>query len=169
MDSPDQPVREKIPVGLTLIIAYHILSLVSWIACHVLSISYYSEFASWGLRDEEEETQSCLTTGLERGEHCLGSKIFALAFSDFVILIPLVLTSYRGLVIRQSYGATCSWMVFGINIYRSTMIMWLEGMLIDRKSSERIILFQRSIVYMHLIMAVLGAFFQHLLFQKGKL
>jgi len=49
------------------------------------------------------------------------------------------------------------------------MIMWLEGMLIDRKSSERIILFQRSIVYMHLIMAVLGAFFQHLLFQKGKL
>ena len=47
----------------------------------------------------------------------LGTQIVAVAFADFVILLPLVLAAITGPINQEFYGAVGYWMVFGINIY----------------------------------------------------
>ena len=101
-------------IGLIAIIVYHILSLIAWITLQAISLAKNEEFLSWSMPD----TSSCYDiSDVAVNGYPLGTQIVAVAFADFVILLPLVLAAITGLINQEFYGAVGSWMVFGINIY----------------------------------------------------
>ena len=93
--------------GINVITAYHLLSSLTWLTLQILSLSHYETFASWSL----PRTESCLDNHvgtLVVNDYPLGTPIVAVAFADFVLLLPLTIAATVSLMNRELYGLVCS-------------------------------------------------------------
>ena len=106
---------------LIVIIVHRILSLIAWIILQALPLAENEEFISWSIL----YISLCYNVSdVAVNGYPLGTQIIALAFADFVILFPLVLAAITGLMNQEFYVTVSSWMVFGIIIYRTMIILW---------------------------------------------
>lgn len=145
-----------VPFGMNAIIAYHLLSFIIWIILHTLSLSRYNDFASWGLPD----TSDCHFTGMTINNGIpLGTQTIAVAFADFVILLPLIIVATVGLVHQEFYGFVASILVFGINMYRTLMIFWLSLVSNSLVATETTQIAERTFLYINFVISIWGSWF----------
>ena len=145
------------PFGMNAIIAYHILSFIFWIIFQTLSLSTFSNFASWGIPDTSEF--HIIGMKIDDG-YPIGTQIIAVAFADFVVLLPLMIAATAGLINHSFYGVVCSWMIFSINIYRTSMILWQAVTSYTIIATEPIEIAQRVLLYTNFTLSVWGVWFQ---------
>ena len=98
--------KEKLPLGVKIIIGFHLVSIVLWIIGQGGAVISYDTVAQWGFQDPRESLDPVIFEA-NRG----------IGFADFVIQIPLFISAAIGLWLRRFYGAVCSWLVLGITIY----------------------------------------------------
>jgi hypothetical protein len=157
------PYISKNPFGLNIIIAYHMVAFIIWIVLHTLSLSQYSEFASWGLPD----TSACRLAGMTINNGIpLGTEIIAVAFADFIILLPLTVAATAGLINHEFYGLVSSIMVFGINVYRTLVIFWLSIMSNSLIGIEHVEIGERVFLYMNFFVSIWASWFEFKYFNK---
>lgn len=154
------------PFGLNIIIVYHILSIVAWLGIQTQSLWRYEEFASWSM---PEIISSCYDVSSEVAIHDypLGTQIVAVVFADFVVLLPFIMTATVGLINRDFYGVVISWMIFGINVYRTMMIFWQATMSNQFAATGLMPIMERSIIYVNLFFSVWAAWYQCRCFQPS--
>lgn len=149
-------VRVPSSLGVTAIIAVHILSFVGWIILQTLSFYEYGEFASWGLPD----TTECTSDGLTLNEETpLGTMVIGAAFADLIVLLPLTIWATAGLINREFYGVCASIMVFGISIYRALGILWLSLTNYELVTTNTWEIFQRILLYVSAAISIWGIWF----------
>jgi hypothetical protein len=98
--------KKKLPLGIKIIIGFHLVSTVLWIFGQGGAVIFYDTVAQWGFQDLRESLDPVIVEA-NRG----------IGFADFVIQIPLFIAAVIGLWQRRFYGAVCSWLVLGITIY----------------------------------------------------
>jgi hypothetical protein len=145
------------PIGLNVIIAYHVLSFIIWIVLQTLSFYEYKEFASWGLPD----TTECHLDGMTINDGApLGTPVLGVAFADFVILLPLTIWATAGLINHEFYGTCASIMVFGISIYRTLEIFWLSLLNNELVTTNTIHIVERIFLYVNCVVAIWGTWYR---------
>ena len=101
---------QGLPVGIKVIIAFHLLSLVAWFFGQTLSVVAYDKTAEWGLQDPRALLDPVIVE-VNRG----------IGLADTVIQLPLFIIATIGLLQRRFYGAVTSWLVFGMTLYWPTV------------------------------------------------
>ena len=96
----------KIPLGIKIIITFHILNVVMWTFGQGYAVIDYDTVAEWGLQDPRELIDPVIVE-VNRG----------IGLTDMIIMMPLFIAGIIGLWRMKFYGAVISWMVFGITIY----------------------------------------------------
>lgn len=153
--------------GMNIISAYHLLSSLGWLTVQSLSLSKHATFASWSM----PRTEACFEDHLGAvavNDYPLGTPIVAVAFADFVVLLPLMISATTGLMNREPYGLVCSWLVFAIHIYRTAAIFWQAVMSDGLVATEVLPIAERAIIYVNLVFSVWGAWFQSRYFASSK-
>ena len=95
-----------LPLGLKVIIVFHVLSLVVWFFGQSVAVVAYDMVAGWGLQDQRALVDPVIVE-VNR----------AIGLTDTVVMLPLFLIAVIGLLQRKLYGAVASWLVFGITVY----------------------------------------------------
>lgn len=98
--------KERLPLGLKVIIGFHFVSFVFWFFGQTLAVIDYDLVAGWGLQDARERIDPVIVQ-VNR----------AIGLADTIIMLPLHLVAGIGLLRRRFFGAVASWIVFGISAY----------------------------------------------------
>ena len=107
--------KEKIiPLGMKLIIGFHILNIVIWVVGQGGAVIAYDTVAQWGLQEPRETIDPSVLL-INR----------AIGLADIIIGVPLFVVALIGLWRMRFYGAAFSWMVFGISFYWTT-VAWVK-------------------------------------------
>ena len=97
---------EKIPLGIKIVIGFHLLSVILWTIGQGGAVIFYDAVAKLGLQEPRELVDPVIVE-VNRG----------IAFTDFVLQIPLFVLAIIGLWRLRFYGAVASWLVLGMTIY----------------------------------------------------
>jgi hypothetical protein len=106
--------QRKGPLGIKLIIGFHILSLILFIVGQGGAVVAYDSVAELGLQ-EPRDTIDPVIAVINRG----------IALADIIIGVPLFILAVFGLWRRRFWGVVASWMAFGINLYWPT-VAWAK-------------------------------------------
>jgi hypothetical protein len=98
--------NSKVPVGLQLVIGFHLLNIVLWTIGQGGSVISYDLVAQWGLQDPRTFIDPAIVE-VNRG----------IGLADMIIMIPLFIIAVIGLLGRKFYGAVASWLALGISLY----------------------------------------------------
>ncbi len=96
----------RLPVGLKVIVGFHLLSAVAWAIGQGGAVVSYDAVARWGFQDPRGSLPPAVVE-VNRG----------IGLADTVVQIPLFLMAAAGLWRRRFYGAVASWLVLGITVY----------------------------------------------------
>ena len=151
--------------GLNVIITYHILAFIAWLIFQTNSLWTREEVASWSMPDISSCYDAMSEVSIEG--YPLGTPTVAVTFADFVVVLPLTMFAASGLLNREFYGAVSSWMIFGMNIYRTMMIFWQAVMSREFVATEPLPIIERTIIYFNLAFSIWGSWFQHKYFKKS--
>ena len=145
------------PVGLTLIIAYHVLSFIIWTVLQTLSFYEYQMFASWGLPD----TSECYLDGITINNGTpLGTPILGVVFADLVVFLPMTIWATAGLINHEFYGTIASTIVFGIGVYRAMEIFWISLLNNELVTTNTIQIIERISLYVNCVIAIWAIWYQ---------
>ena len=106
--------RQKVPIGVRLIIGFFILSIAIWIVGQGGAVIAYDTVAAFGLQELRENADPIVVL-VTRG----------IAFADVVIHVPLFFIAIIGLWRLKFYGAVTAWLAFGVHIYWTT-VAWAK-------------------------------------------
>lgn len=98
--------RVKIPLGIKIIIGFHLLNIFLWTIGQGGAVIFYDTVAKWGLQDPRELLNPVIVE-VNR----------AIGLTDVIILIPLFIIAVIGLWRLKFYGAIASWLALGITLY----------------------------------------------------
>lgn len=98
--------RSKLPLGVKVIIGFHVLSFVIWFLGQTGAVVAYDKAATWGLQDPRALLDPVIVE-VNRG----------IGLADTIIMLPLFIVATVGLIRRRFYGAMASWLVFGMTLY----------------------------------------------------
>ena len=96
----------KLPLGIKIIIGFHLLNILLWTIGQGGSVIYYDVVAKWGLQDARELIDPVIVE-INR----------AIGLADMIIMIPLFIMAVIGLWRLKFYGAMASWLALGITFY----------------------------------------------------
>lgn len=96
----------KIPLGIKIIIGFHLLNIVLWTFGQGGAVFFYDTAAKWGLQDPRELIDPVIVE-VNR----------AIGLTDVILLIPLFIIAVIGLWRLKFYGAIFSWLALGITLY----------------------------------------------------
>ena len=96
----------KIPLGVKIIIGFHLLSIILWTIGQGGAVIAYDTVAKLGLQEPRELVDPVIVE-VNKG----------IGFTDFIIQIPLFILAVIGLWRLKFFGAVASWLLFGITIY----------------------------------------------------
>lgn len=96
----------KIPLGIKIIIGFHLLNILLWTIGQGGAVISYDTIAQWGLQDSRELIDPVIVE-VNR----------AIGLADMIIMIPLFLIAVIGLWRQKFYGAVFSWLALGITFY----------------------------------------------------
>ncbi len=96
----------KLPVGIKLIIGFHLLNILLWTIGQGGAIIAYDTVAQWGLQAPRDLIDPTLVE-INRG----------IGLADMIILIPIFIIAVIGLWQRKFYGAVASWLALGMTLY----------------------------------------------------
>ncbi len=106
--------QQKVPLGIWLIIAFFVLSIVIWVVGQGGALIAYNTVASFGFQETRESVDPILVE-VNRG----------IAFADVVIQVPLFIFAIIGLGRLKFYGAVTAWITLGVHIYWPT-VAWAK-------------------------------------------
>jgi len=95
-----------IPLGVKIIIGFHLLSIILWMIGQGGAVISYDTVAKWGLQESRERVDPVIVE-VNKG----------IGFTDIIVQIPLFILAVIGLWRLKFYGAVASWSVLGITIY----------------------------------------------------
>jgi hypothetical protein len=98
--------RMKIPLGIKLIIGFHLLNILLWTVGQGGAVISYDTVAGWGLQDARRLLDPAIVE-VNRG----------IGAADMIAIMPLFIIALIGLWRLKFYGAVASWMAFGFSIY----------------------------------------------------
>ena len=98
--------NSKLPLGIWVIICFHIFSLVIWFFGQTLAVVAYDTVAGWGLQGPRDQLDPAIVE-VNRG----------IGLTDTLVMLPLFIVSTIGLWHRRFWGAVASWLVFGMTLY----------------------------------------------------
>ena len=104
----------KIPLGVKIIIGFHLLSIVLWTIGQGGAVISYDTVAEWGLQEPRELIDPVIVE-VNRGT----------GLADVLIQIPLFVIAIIGLLRLRFFGAVASWLVLGTTIYWP-VVAWSE-------------------------------------------
>jgi len=96
----------KIPLGIKIIIGFHLLSIILWTIGQGGAVIAYDTVAKWGLQEPQEVVDPVIVA-VNKG----------IGFADFIIQIPLFILAVIGLWRLKFFGAVVSWLLLGMTIY----------------------------------------------------
>ena len=96
----------KLPIGVWIIIGFHIFSFIIWFFGQALAVVAYDTVAGWGLQGPRDQLDPAIVE-VNRG----------IALTDTLVMLPLFIVAAVGLFRRRFYGAVASWLVFGMTLY----------------------------------------------------
>jgi hypothetical protein len=100
------PETSKLPVGIKIIIGFHLLNILLWAIGQGGAVLFYDIVAKWGLQDSRELLDPVIVE-VNRG----------IGLADMLIMIPLFIIAVIGLWHLKLYGAIASWLALGITLY----------------------------------------------------
>ena len=106
--------QARIPLGIKIIIGFHILNIIMWIIGQGGAVIDYDTVAQWGLQEPRETINHTILV-TNRGIGC----------ADVIIGVPLFIIAVIGLWRMKFYGAVFSYMVLGISFYWTT-VAWIK-------------------------------------------
>ena len=98
--------EELLPLGVKLIIGFHLLSFLLWSVGQTGALIAYDTVAGWGLQDARDQIDPVIVQVNK-----------AIALTDTIIMLPLFIVAAVGLIRMRFYGVVASWMVFGMTLY----------------------------------------------------
>jgi len=98
--------KKSIPLGIKIIIGFHLLSIILWVIGQGGAVIAYDTVAKWGFQEPRELIDPVIVE-VNRG----------IGLADFIIQIPLFILAAIGLWRLKFYGAVASWLVLGMTIY----------------------------------------------------
>lgn len=96
----------KFPLGIKIIIGFHLLSVILWTVGQGGAVIAYDTVARWGFQEQRELLDPAIVE-MNRG----------IGLVDFAIQIPLFILAIIGLLRLKFYGLVASWLVLGMTIY----------------------------------------------------
>jgi hypothetical protein len=105
-----------LPIGLKVIIGFHIVSFVLWFFGQSLAVVAYDTVAGWGLQDQRSLVDPVIVE-VNR----------AIGLTDTLVMLPMFVVAVVGLVRRRFYGAVASWIAFGMTLYWPVMFWTSQG------------------------------------------
>jgi hypothetical protein len=96
----------SLPVGVKIIIGFHIFSFVIWFFGQSGAVVAYDTVAVWGLQDPRDLIDPVIVE-VNR----------AIGLTDTIVMLPLFIVAAVGLARSKFYGAVASWLVFGMTLY----------------------------------------------------
>jgi len=95
-----------LPLGVKVIIGFHIFSFVIWFFGQSMAVVAYDRVAEWGLQDPSALIDPVIVQ-INR----------AIGLTDTIVMLPLFIVAAVGLYRRRFYGAVASWLAFGMTVY----------------------------------------------------
>ncbi|MCY1722312.1 hypothetical protein OU798_18305 [Prolixibacteraceae bacterium Z1-6] len=102
--------HNKIHLGVKFIIGFHILNLLLFLVGQGGAVISYDTVAEWGLQ-EIRDTVDPVIVLVNMG----------IALADVIVGVPLFILAITGLWRQRYWGCVCSWMVFAISLYWTTV------------------------------------------------
>ncbi len=96
----------KFPLGIKVILGFHLFNIILWFFGQTLAVFNYDLVASWGLQDQRALIDPIIVE-VNRG----------IALADTIILLPLFVIAFIGLLKSKIYGLITSLLAFGISLY----------------------------------------------------
>lgn len=96
----------KIPLGVEIIIVFHLLNILLWIIGQGGAVISYDTVAKWGLQDPRELIDPIIVE-VNRG----------IGLADMITMTPLFIIAVIGPWRLKFYGAIASWLALGITFY----------------------------------------------------
>ncbi len=96
----------KFPLGIKIIIGFHMLNILLWTIGQGGAVISYDIVAKWGLQDPREVIDPVIVE-VNRG----------IGLADMITMIPLFIIAVIGLWRLKFYGAIASWLALGITFY----------------------------------------------------
>jgi hypothetical protein len=106
----------KLPLGVWVLIGFHIFSLVIWFFGQTLAIFAYDTVAGWGLQGARDLLDPVIVE-VNR----------AIGLTDTLVMLPLFVVASIGLSRRRFFGAVASWLVFGMTLYWPVIYWSCQG------------------------------------------
>ena len=106
----------KLPLGVKLIIGFHLASFVILFFGQSLAVVAYDRVADWGL----QEPSALLDPVIVQVNRSIG-------LTDTIIMLPLHAIAAAGLLQMRFYGAVASWLVFGMTMYWPLLFWTAQG------------------------------------------
>lgn len=97
---------EARPLGLKVIIAFHLISSFLWLIGQTGAVVAYDTVAELGLQDP----RSALDPAIVEVNRAIG-------LADTLVMLPLHALAAFGLLRWRFYGVITSWLVFGVTVY----------------------------------------------------
>ena len=107
--------RTRLPLGIKVIIGFHVLSLVMWFFGQTMAVVAYDKVAEWGLQGP----RALLDPAVVEVNRAIG-------LADTIVMLPLFILAAIGLIRKRYYGAVASWLVFGMTLYAAAAV-WPLG------------------------------------------
>jgi hypothetical protein len=96
----------KLPVGIKVIIAFHLINIFLWTIGQGGAVISYDVVAKWGLQDPRALIDPAIVE-VSRG----------IGLADMITMIPFFIMAVIGLWRLKFYGAVASWLTLGITFY----------------------------------------------------
>lgn len=96
----------KRPLGLKVVIGFHLVNLVIWFVGQTLAVVAYDTVSGWGLQGPRDLLDPVIVE-VNR----------AIGLTDTLVMLPLFVVAIVGLWRERFYGAVASWLVFGMTLY----------------------------------------------------
>jgi len=106
----------QLPLGIKIIIGFHLLSFVMWFFGQGGAVVAYDKVAEWGLQDPREALDPVIVE-VNR----------AIGLTDTIIMLPLFIVAAIGLLRRRFYGAVVSWWALGMTLYWPVVFWTSQG------------------------------------------
>jgi hypothetical protein len=106
----------RLPLGVKVIIGFHVFSFVIWFFGQTIAVVAYDRAAGWGLQDPRALIDPVIVE-INR----------AIGLTDTIIMLPLFIVAAVGLSRKRFYGAVASWLAFGMTLYWPVVFWCSQG------------------------------------------
>jgi hypothetical protein len=105
-----------LPLGVKVIIGFHVFSLTIWFFGQTLAVVDYDMVAGWGLQDSRALVDPVIVE-VNR----------AIGLTDTIVMLPLFIVAAVGLFRKRFFGAVASWLAFGMTLYWPVIFWTSQG------------------------------------------